>query len=100
MMGNDIFPGYDDAAELIPQECFPLPGDKFILSNIFSKAGLVHTSRSNPIFSARQGYPNILILSQLYKNDWAMCIALRDQIKEWVKDQTQPFLNETSSLVN
>ena len=79
---GEIIPGDNVSPELIPRECFPLPGDNFLLSNICSKAGLVHTSRSNPIFSAGQGYPNILILSRLYKNDWAMCIAYSKLIKE------------------
>jgi hypothetical protein len=79
----------------LPQAgCFPLPGDIFFLSNICAKAGLVHTTRSNPIFSAEQGYPNIIILSRLYKNDWKLCIAYRNRVKEWLKNWSIPFLNK------
>jgi hypothetical protein len=82
------------SSEFPQASCFPLPGDIFFLSNICAKAGLVHTTRSNPIFAARTGYPNIIILSQHYNNDWKLCIAYRNRVKEWVKEQSVPFLSQ------
>ena len=76
---------------------FPVPGEVYELHNICVKAGVYHDTRANPIFSNNPAHPKIMILSRLYKNDWASCLAFRHRLDEWVKDRSQPFITDEFS---